>query len=237
MVRTNGTRPSRQRLDPQVKARLLSIATASFARDGFHSASLNAILAEAGVGKSSFFYHYEDKEDLFASVVEDFFNRLASRVGEVPLPNVKDEVWAAAVDLLALWATAIDAEPQALGLLRALQPMRRTANPRLQGVLRVATHSFTLLLERGVELGAVRSDLDAATLMAMIQAVNVALDDVFFREPTPDANALRAHRTQVIDIIQRLLWPLPPGGIGWSTRSTDRELIDPGLHSPSGAKS
>ncbi len=190
---------------------------AAFAREGFHGASLNAILAEAGVGKSSFFYHYADKDDLFASVVEDFYGRLASRVGAAPLPDSQGEVWAAAVDLVALWGAAVDAEPLALGLLRALQPMRRAASPRLQAVLRAAARSFEPLLERGMALGAIRSDLDAATLMAMVEAVDLALDDAFLRTPYPDAQAIGAHRAQFVETIRRLLWPSPPQADGWPT--------------------
>ena len=70
----------RDRLDPAVRDRLFSVATEAFVRDGYERASLNAILAEAGVGKSTFFYYFVDKEDLFASLIEAAVARIASLV-------------------------------------------------------------------------------------------------------------------------------------------------------------
>ena len=72
---------------PDVRDRLFAVASAAFARDGFAPASLNAILAEAGVGKSTFFYYFDDKEDLFASVLEAGMERIAKTVGRAPLPE------------------------------------------------------------------------------------------------------------------------------------------------------
>jgi AcrR family transcriptional regulator len=179
----------------------------AFARHGFDRASLNAILGEAGLGKSSFFYHFADKEDLFAAVIEDIVERIAERVGPTPLPDSPEEIWAAAADLVRRWGEAVDAEPKTIALLRALQPLRRTAGPRLQNALSAARRSFEPLLERGIALGAVRSDLDPATLLAMIEAVDLVLDDTFHRRPNHDATAVETHRILVFDTIERLLRP------------------------------
>ena len=71
---------------------------------------------------------------------------------------------------------------------------------------------FEPLLERGMALGAVRSDLDLNTLMAIIEAVDLALDDAFHSLPKRDAKAIRLHRLRVYDTIKRLLRPAPAQG-------------------------
>ena len=186
---------------------MLGAAEHAFARDGFERASLNAILAEAGVGKSSFFYHYADKEDLFAAVIEAFYSRVAERVGPLQLPERADDVWGAAADYIGRWGAAVDAEGDAMGLLRALQPMRRAARPRLRHTLDTLQHDVKALLERGAALGAVRSDLDVETLLALIEAVDLALDDVFHRTADPDLAAARRHRVLLLETFSRLLRP------------------------------
>lgn len=211
MVQTSGAifSQSRRRLDSTVRDQLLAAAAEAFSQHGFDRASLNAILVQAGMGKSLFFYHFADKEELFATVIEDVFGRLADRVGSTPLPERPEQVWDAARDLLHRWSEAADAETELMGLLRALQPLRRTAGPRLQNAMRAAKRGFELLLERGMALGAVRSDLDLNTLMAMIEAVDLALDDAFHNLPKRDAKAIRLHRLRVYDTIERLLRPAP----------------------------
>src|SRR5579875_314420 len=56
---------------PQEKReRLLLIAAQEFAAHGYEGASLNRILEEAQLGKSSAYYYFEDKADLFCTVVD-----------------------------------------------------------------------------------------------------------------------------------------------------------------------
>src|SRR6266508_6182347 len=121
----------RHRLDPAVRDRLFSVATEAFVRDGYERASLNAILAEAGVGKSTFFYYFVDKEDLFASVIEAAVARIAPAVGPFELPASPRRFWREGRAIMERWGYAAASEPGFLGLLRAMQPLRRTASSRL----------------------------------------------------------------------------------------------------------
>ena len=179
--------------------------TDAFVRDGYERASLNAILAEAGVGKSTFFYYFVDKEDLFASVIEAAFARIATVVGPLELPKSRTHFWREGVAIIERWGHAAASEPGFLGLLRAMQPLRRTASPRLAQVMSEVRAEYRALLVRGVELGVVRDDIEVDTLIALTDAVDIALDDEFHQNPRPDDNALAAHRARVFDVIQRIL--------------------------------
>ena len=195
----------RQRLDPAVREQLFSVATDAFVRDGYERASLNAILAEAGVGKSTFFYNFVDKEDLFASVVDAAVARIAAAVGPFDLPANPRHFWREARAIMARLGYVAASEPGFLGLLRAMQPLRRTASSRLAQVMSEFRLTYRALLVRGVELGVVRDDIDVDTLMALTEAVDVVLDDEYHQNPDPDEDALAAHRTRVFDVVQRIL--------------------------------
>jgi AcrR family transcriptional regulator len=193
------------RLDPAVRNRLFATATEAFLRQGYEGASLNAILAGAGMGKSSFFYYFVDKEDLFASILEAALARVAQALGAIELPNEPARFWQDAVVVIARWGAAADAEPGFIGLTRAFQPLRRTASPRLLQVMETTRKVYRPLLERGVALGALRSDLSVDTMIALIDAVDLVLDDELQRNPVPDAKAIETHRARVMDAIRRLI--------------------------------
>jgi AcrR family transcriptional regulator len=193
------------RIDPAVRDRLFAVASEAFVQHGYERASLNAILAAAGMGKSSFFYYFVDKEDLFASVLEAALSRIAANVGPADLPTDPSRFWDEAAAAVGRWGAAMDAEQDFVGLLRALQPMRRGACSRLLRVMDEARRVYRALLTRGVELGAVRDDLDIDTMMALIDAVDLALDEAFHRDSALATGDVEAHRVRMVDLVRRLI--------------------------------
>ena len=147
----------------------------------------------------------EYKEDLFASVIEAAVTRIAAAVGPVELPKRPPRFWREARALIERWGRAAANEPGFLGLLRAMQPLRRTASPRLAQVMSEVRLTYRALLTRGVKLGVVRNDIDLDTLIALADAIDIALDDQFHQNPDPDDDTLAAHRARVFDGIQRIL--------------------------------
>lgn len=115
----------------------------------FEKITVQDVLARAGVGRSTFYVHYRDKDDLFLSDVEDFLGRVSSalnRQGAGPerlLPvqefftHIREarefhavlvksgkvsDVWALA---RALFARSIEERLQMAGL--EIEPVRRSA--------------------------------------------------------------------------------------------------------------
>lgn len=196
-----------RRADTAVHRHLFAAARKAFVREGYERASLNAILLEAGVGKGSFFHFFKNKEDLFASVLEDALARVKAAAGLVELPTDARRFWVEGIAIIERWGMAAAAEPGFLRLLRALQPLRRKPSARLRRVAHEVDSVYRKLLERGIELGVVRSDLPIDTLVALTDAVDTVLDDGFHRQASPSASAIQAHRARVIETVQRLLRP------------------------------
>ncbi|HEX8725928.1 MAG TPA: helix-turn-helix domain-containing protein, partial [Gemmatimonadaceae bacterium] len=57
-------------LDPDKQERLFEAAADEFSDHGFEGASLNRIIDRAGMSKGSLYYYFNDKSDLYATVVE-----------------------------------------------------------------------------------------------------------------------------------------------------------------------
>lgn len=52
------------------KAKLIEVADGLFYRDGFHAVGLDRVIAEAGVTKTTFYNHFESKDDLILAVLD-----------------------------------------------------------------------------------------------------------------------------------------------------------------------
>lgn len=64
------------REDKETRARLIESARAEFLEKGYTRASLRGICADAGVTTGALYFFFEDKEDLFAAIVEKPFEEL-----------------------------------------------------------------------------------------------------------------------------------------------------------------
>lgn len=192
-------------LDPVVRERLFSVAREAFARHGYDKASLNAILAAAGLGKSSFFYYFHDKEDLFATLVEDAIQRLFSAAGPLSLPETAVDFWPTLHALAHRWVELSAADAGLVGLMRALQPLRRRPTPRLSGALEQVRGLYRPILTRGVALGVVRDDLDVELMVRLVEAVDVVLDDDYLRAATFEVGELHRHSERMMDIVRRIV--------------------------------
>jgi TetR/AcrR family transcriptional regulator, transcriptional repressor of aconitase len=96
------TRLSREENRAQTRARLVSIASEHFAREGYGAASLDRIAEEAGFSKGAVYSNFSGKEELFLGVLEEH--------GRVSVDAILAEVKKApsidrAIDRIAAWAT------------------------------------------------------------------------------------------------------------------------------------
>jgi TetR/AcrR family transcriptional regulator, mexJK operon transcriptional repressor len=69
MINATSRRPGRV-LDPAKGAAILDGARAVFMREGFAQGSMDAVAAEAGVGKQTIYRHFRSKEALVVALVE-----------------------------------------------------------------------------------------------------------------------------------------------------------------------
>lgn len=67
----------------QRRAQLLDVASAQFARDGYHRTSMDAIAAAAGVTKPVLYQHFTSKEDLYLAVVRTVGSQMVEEIDEL----------------------------------------------------------------------------------------------------------------------------------------------------------
>jgi AcrR family transcriptional regulator len=196
------------RLDPAKRRQLLDAAAAEFAEKGYEASSLNGILAQAGLGKSSYYYYFADKEDLYATVLEDFLARMEAEFPPPSPPALDAEsFWPALEAWSNASARAMLRYPNVVALARHLQRIWRSPPPRFQALVGRYLAMTRGLLEAGRRLGCVRVDVDLDLLISVVSAADQAVDERLLGRSSLSAGDIREHARIVRDTFRRLVEP------------------------------
>jgi AcrR family transcriptional regulator len=151
---------------------LLDAARERFARDGYRATSVADISRDAGVGGTTAFVHFDNKEALFFAAVDDDLTSLFDELG-IELAALGPE-GAVHDRLLATVLAIIERHPLARRLLAGLEPdvTERVLETESFGALRRAVAE---LLADGQREGSIRPDLSPEHLADGLVAVVVAV--------------------------------------------------------------
>jgi AcrR family transcriptional regulator len=202
-------RPRFAKLPAQQQQAILHAALEEFAAHGFHDASLNRVIETAGISKGSLYYYFDDKEDLYAHVAQTELERLFARLGPFPLPDTDaDTFWAILADYYLRLITALAASPHLSALIRGwFTASGNAALQRAQQDMEEAVLPWiSQALAAGQRVGAVRTDLPSALLIAVIFGMGQAMD-IWLMTHQPDEADLSRLIDALIDMIRRAVAP------------------------------
>ena len=169
--------PRFQKLSHEKQQVLLDAAREEFAARGFDKASLNRIIAAAGVSKGAMYYYFSDKADLFATVVEDAMADIAEAVGDLPTFDDVPGYWSAIRQYLARASAFVMTQPHHAELGRAIYQSRGQSHGGvLDGLVARGTALCEDLLRAGQKVGAVRDDVPLAMLARAAAGAAIAID-------------------------------------------------------------
>jgi AcrR family transcriptional regulator len=206
-------RPRFARLPKPRQDALLEAAAQEFGALGFDDASINHILEVAGVSKGAAYYYFDDKEDLFLTVVRHYMDQLGvGQFERLPATVTAETFWPTLTELYRLPMVRSKDYSWAFGVWRAAGDLwrRRHGEGPLSAFIREQLEVLTRLIKRGQELGVIRRDLPDDLLMAWIRAVDDANDGwVLDHWEELDRDALAAAADRVVDGLRRLVSRTP----------------------------
>ncbi|MCL2449570.1 MAG: TetR/AcrR family transcriptional regulator [Polyangiaceae bacterium] len=170
-------RPRFDNLEPQRKDAILDAAARELAARGPEHASLNKILADAGLSKGVAYYYFDDREDLFATVVSRVVEAAVRTIGGVGPVASADDFWREFRGLYERVLRFLRAHPTVAGIARrfASSPTALEA-PKVRAKYDAFRLWFTEFLRRGQKVGALRTDLPQDLLVALALAWGEAMD-------------------------------------------------------------
>lgn len=200
-------RPRFQKLSAEQRDAILDAALDEFSTRGFAGASLNRIIATAGISKGAMYYYFDGKEDLYADILRGQVERLFQD-GPLPVPEPRDaeDFWRTIEEHYLRLMRLLIATPQTAALLRDW--LTGAASPALRDAQHNAEEATVPWLRRtldaGQRVGAVRTDLPADLLIAVALGMGQAMDTWLIVRPRSDT-ALAADVHALIDMMRRAL--------------------------------
>jgi TetR/AcrR family transcriptional regulator, transcriptional repressor of aconitase len=194
-------------LPPERKDKILRVAAAEFGRSGFHGTSYNQLLERLELGKSSAYYYFEDKRDLFLTAVTRCYATFFETVAKLERPVDVPSFWAFVERASILGYEFMLVDPTAADLMQCFQRERALLGELgSESLLRSMDGFYSAMIEEGQTLGAIRADLPAELLVAVVRDTTMTFDRWFVAAradgalwPTP-ADAARIFT----DIVRRI---------------------------------
>lgn len=203
-------RPRFERLDEAKRTLILETSAREFANHGYDGASLNRILTEAGISKGAAYYYFDDKADLFATVVDHYWTQVYDPNELKPETLHRDDFWPRIHDLHARALTRVYRRPWMMPLFRNLLRPENTPHlpPTVLEAMSDVRDLATALLHRGQELGVVRDDLPLDLLSTLMLGAD-ELADRWIGEHCETLGEAETKRIMAVWLktLQRLLSP------------------------------
>lgn len=173
------SRPRFEKLAPERQQKLFDSAAEEFGEKGYDAASLNRILEKSGMSKSSLYYYFEDKADLFTTMLERSLAFLFREIGGLDIDKLTAETfWSEFEGLYRRSVVFMNKHPWYLKLGRVFYRLR--GEPKggapTGKIFQAARQWIAAIVRRGQELGVVRTDLPESLLVDSAMGLGEALD-------------------------------------------------------------
>ena len=143
------------------------MAREHLARDGVEAASYNRIIADAEISKTTAYMYFDTKQDLVAEVMRDVYARLGDVMGPWRAAGAPDLFW----EQLAATSDALRRH-----LLGNPDDLALVAQSEVAGASEVDAW-FEHMLDDGIALGVIRTDVDRPLLFAATVALFRVIDE------------------------------------------------------------
>jgi AcrR family transcriptional regulator len=220
--------PRYDKLPLEKRERLMEAAAQEFAASGFENASMNRILETVQMSKGAAYYYFEDKVDLFFTVIHYCIERSKLDLALDPATLTAETFWPSFAELHRQPLLNSFEQPWLFAAVRAaehLPPAALEREPLASFARRVRTWMLNLL-KRGQELGVIRTDLSEQLILAWIAALDDASDHWLLDHWSKlDREAIAHTSDQTVDGMRRSLAVLPKDNPLFS-RSLERQDIN-----------
>ena len=201
-------RPRFAKLSREKQEAILGAAMEEFAAQGYHQASYNRIIERAGVSKGAMYYYFDDKEDLYTTVVQQVSAQIMEEFHLLPQMETPAQFWQALREFMTRALSFMREHPVVAGLMKSALSLQAAGSTNLAvaEVRRMYREWAEGFIRHAQALGAVRSDLPFELLVAITIAV-ASVSDMWISEHIEelDQEELGQLGDHLLDLIRRAL--------------------------------
>jgi len=203
-------RPRFEKLPPEKREQILETAAKEFSEFGYEGASLNQILAKAGISKGAAYYYFDDKADLYMTTLTHFATEFLSGLEFDFTALTAVSFWPTLQKIYEKQFTQFAERPWVFGVVKSSGPLNLqllTQSP-LAEFWQDIESVMGNLFKQGIALGVVRSDLPGDLLTNLVLALDDSHDKwLLSRLPDMTQVELQGAAAQMVDLLRRLLTP------------------------------
>ena len=173
-----------------------------FAAHSFEQASVNRIVAGAGIAKGSFYQYFENKEDLFLYLMQLIANEKLKYLAPVMRNPEQHDFFTLMRELNLSGFQFVVERPQYAEISKKLMASKGTPiyEEAVGESMPLAYDLFETLLENAIRRGEVRADVDVKMFAYLIASLNV-----FILEYYTEHVAQEYDKTMLITIINQFM--------------------------------
>lgn len=203
-------RPRFEKLEEEKKRSILEIAAEEFAQSGFSGASFNRIIERAGISKGAAYYYFDDKSDLFDTVISMGIDQFEWFLRDTDAVKESEEFWAVTEEHFH----------RGIGLLREhvwmgkflkvlIAVVQGDDDSKMARAAREMAHWKTSnFLKQGQAKGAVRTDLPDELLSQCLFSISITVDQWFLERGAELSDEDVTYWASLLtDMMRRLLEP------------------------------
>lgn len=196
-------------LEPERQERLIKAAVSEFCSFGYEEGSLNRILKQGGMSKSSFYYYFDDKLDVFQEVARQARNSVLTAIKPLdPDCIAQDQFWTELEGTLLRAHGVLAQDNWPVRIVRLHYHLRVGSDPQgaSSSLYTELCGWITALVAKGRSLGCIRADLPETLLVQL----SMGLAEAFDRWMTDPEQAMSSDDrdlliTSEVDLFRRML--------------------------------
>lgn len=165
-------KPTFDNISPEKRRRIIETATKEFAKKGYHDASINNIASKAGVSVGSIYKYFDNKKELFLTIVDHSINRMETLLTH--LAETDDDVIIKVEKILREIISSSREDSVLVNLYNSMTAIndKKLAKQFADEMESMTARIYTEAIREGQKNGEVRDDIDPGVAAFLI-------DDLF----------------------------------------------------------
>jgi AcrR family transcriptional regulator len=168
-----------QKLDTSKRQRLFQVSSTEFAAHGFTQASLNRIISEVGMSKSSFYHYFKNKTDLFLQTIDQAMGPVLESHVTIDIDALTAEnLWPSLLQMGGELIETFNNSPELIEVTRMFYRCMDAPDEceLIAPYMQAFTGWLSQIIRRGQALGKFRTDLPESLLIDVLMAMGMSID-------------------------------------------------------------